>query len=154
MKRYTHWPQAVLGVAFAMAIPMGFAAQTQATGLTAWLTFMAAICMTIAYDTYYAMVDREDDLRIGIKSTAVLFGSWDLTIIAVFQCLCVGLLTVVGQINQLGVAFHLGLSVMAVLFFYQHWLGRSRLSTNYFKAFINSHWAALSVWLGLLIDFG
>ena len=154
MKRYTHWPQAVLGVAFAMAIPMGFAAQTQATGLTAWLTFMAAICMTIAYDTYYAMVDREDDLRIGIKSTAVLFGSWDLTIIAVFQCLCVGLLAVVGQINQLGVAFHLGLSVMAVLFFYQHWLGRSRLSTNYFKAFINSHWAALSVWLGLLIDYG
>ena len=60
----------------------------------------------------------------------------------------------VGQINQLGVAFRQGLSVMAVLFFYQHWLGRSRLSTNYFKAFINSHWAALSVWLGLLIDFG
>jgi 4-hydroxybenzoate polyprenyltransferase len=153
MKRYTHWPQAVLGAAFAMAIPMGFAAQTQATGLTAWLTFAAAISMTIAYDTYYAMVDRDDDIKIGIKSTAVLFGSWDLSIIAVFQCLCVGLLWTVGQINHLGGAFYLGLSVMAGLFIYQQWLGRSRMSENYFKAFINSHWAALSVWLGLLIDY-
>jgi 4-hydroxybenzoate polyprenyltransferase len=153
MKRYTHWPQAVLGAAFAMAIPMGFAAQTQATGLTAWLTFAAAISMTIAYDTYYAMVDRDDDIKIGIKSTAVLFGSWDLSIIAVFQCLCVGLLWTVGQINHLGGAFYLGLSVMAGLFIYQQWLGHSRMSENYFKAFINSHWAALSVWLGLLIDY-
>ena len=132
---------------------MGFAAQTQATGLTAWLTFAAAISMTIAYDTYYAMVDRDDDIKIGIKSTAVLFGSWDLSIIAVFQCLCVGLLWTVGQINHLGGAFYLGLSVMAGLFIYQQWLGRSRMRENYFKAFINSHWAALSVWLGLLIDF-
>jgi|TARA_B110000503_G_scaffold77222_1_gene119036 4-hydroxybenzoate polyprenyltransferase len=153
MKRYTHWPQAILGAAFAMAIPMGFAAQTESTGLTAWLTFGAAVCMTIAYDTYYAMVDREDDVKIGIKSTAVLFGRWDLTIIAGFQAVCVGLLLVVGEINHLGNPFYGGLSVMVALFIYQQWLGRSRNTNNYFKAFINHHWAALSVWVGLLINY-
>ena len=153
MKRYTHWPQAVLGAAFAMAIPMGFAAQTQATGLTAWLTFCAAVCMTIAYDTYYAMVDREDDLNIGIKSTAVLFGRWDLAIIAAFQLGCVGLLFTVGLINSLNSPFYLGLAVMAGFFIYQNYLGRTRLNTNYFKAFINNQWAALSVWIGLLINY-
>lgn len=153
MKRYTHWPQAVLGAAFAMAIPMGFAAQTNTTGLTAWLTFMAAICMTIAYDTYYAMVDKEDDLKVGIKSTAVLFGKWDLTIIAAFQAMCVGLLFLVGQINHLNYSFYVGLAAMAGLYVYQNHLGRSRIAKNYFKAFINSHWAALSVWVGLVINY-
>jgi 4-hydroxybenzoate polyprenyltransferase len=153
MKRYTHWPQAVLGAAFAMAIPMGFAAQTETTNLTAWLTFAAAVCMTIAYDTYYAMIDKEDDLKIGVKSTAVLFGKWDLEIIAAFQVVCVGLLFTVGQINHLNSPFYLGLAVMAGLYIYQHYLGRSRTNNNYFKAFINSHWAALSVWLGLLTNY-
>ena len=153
MKRYTHWPQAVLGAAFAMAIPMGFAAQTHSTNLTAWLTFAAAVCMTIAYDTYYAMVDREDDLKIGVKSTAVLFGSWDLAIIAAFQAVCVGLLFAVGLINNLNSPFYLGLAVMAGLFIYQNHLGRSRENNNYFKAFINNHWAALSVWIGLLVNY-
>jgi len=153
MKRYTYWPQAILGAAFAMAIPMGFAAQTQATGLTAWLTFCAAVCMTIAYDTYYAMVDREDDLNIGVKSTAVLFGRWDLAIIAAFQLGCVGLLFTVGLINGLSSPFYVGLAVMAGFFIYQNHLGRTRQNTNYFKAFINSQWAALSVWIGLLINY-
>lgn len=153
MKRYTHWPQAILGAAFAMSIPMGFAAQTDTTGLSAWLTFTAAVCMTIAYDTYYAMVDREDDLKIGVRSTAVLFGSWDLAIIAGFQTVCVGLLFTVGQINHLNSPFYLGLAVMAGLFIYQHRLGRSRINNNYFKAFINNHWAALSVWVGLLLNY-
>jgi 4-hydroxybenzoate polyprenyltransferase len=152
MKRFTHWPQAVLGAAFAMAIPMGFAAQTGTTGMSAWLTFSAAVCMTIAYDTYYAMVDREDDLKIGIKSTAILFAKWDLAIIAAFQLGCVGLLLLVAQINQLGLFYYLGLGVMTALFVYQHKLGRSRLAGNYFTAFTNSHWAALALWLGLVID--
>ena len=153
MKRYTHWPQAVLGAAFAMAIPMGFAAETGATGPTAWLTFTAAVCMTIAYDTFYAMVDKEDDLKIGVKSTAVLFGTWDLAIIAAFQAVCVGLLCAVGLINNLSSPFYLGLAVMTGLFIYQNHLGRSRQNNNYFKAFINNHWAALSVWIGLLINY-
>jgi len=132
---------------------MGFAAQTHATGLTAWLTFTAAVCMTIAYDTYYAMVDKEDDLKIGVKSTAVLFGTWDLAIIAAFQAVCVGLLCAVGLINNLNSPFYLGLAVMTGLFIYQNYLGRSRQNNNYFKAFINHHWAALSVWIGLLINY-
>jgi len=153
MKRYTHWPQAVLGAAFAMAIPMGFAAQTQGTNLTAWLTFCAAVCMTIAYDTYYAMVDREDDVKIGVKSTAVLFGSFDLAIIAVFQAACVGVLCLVGVINQLDSPFYVGVAVMSGLFVYQNKLGRSRNTANYFTAFVNNHWAGLSVWIGLLVNY-
>ncbi|MBT3436523.1 MAG: 4-hydroxybenzoate octaprenyltransferase [Oceanospirillaceae bacterium] len=153
MKRYTHWPQAVLGAAFAMAIPMAFSAQTGTTGMTAWLTFTAAVCMTIAYDTYYAMVDREDDLHIGIKSTALLFGHWDVTIIGLFQAICVSLLMLVGEINQLGVFYYLGLATMTGLFVYQNKLGRSRVRSNYFSAFTNSHWAALCVWIGLVMDF-
>lgn len=153
MKRYTHWPQAVLGAAFAMAVPMGYAAQTGALELTAWLTFGAALCMTIAYDTFYAMVDKDDDLKIGVKSTAILFGAWDLIIIASFQAACVALLLLVGQINQLGSPFYLGLMVMAGCFIYQYRLGLSRIKANYFKAFLNSHWAALAVWLGLLINY-
>jgi len=156
MKRYTHWPQVVLGAAFAMAIPMGFTAHLGLSGVlsvTAWLTFGAAVCMTIAYDTYYAMVDREDDLKVGIKSTAVLFASWDLRIIAGFQAVCVALLICVGGLNHLGLAFYVGLATMAGLFIYQYTLGKTRETHNYFKAFINSHWAALSLWLGLVIDF-
>ena len=109
--------------------------------------------MTIAYDTYYAMVDREDDLKIGVKSTAVLFGSWDLAIITAFQAVCVGLLFAVGLINNLNSPFYLGLAIMTGLFIYQNHLGRSRENNNYFKAFINNHWAALSVWIGLLVNY-
>ena len=153
MKRYTHWPQAVLGAAFAMAIPMGFAAQTQGTDSTAWLAFAAAVCMTIAYDTYYAMVDRDDDLKIGLRSTAILFGTWDLRIIGLFQAACVGILCVIGVINQLNSPFYIGVAVMSGMFVYQHKLGRSRKKDHYFKAFINNHWAAFSVWVGLLVNY-
>ena len=153
MKRYTHWPQAVLGAAFAMGIPMGFAAQTNATGLTAWLTFVAAISMTIAYDTYYAMVDKEDDLKIGIKSTAVLFGRWDLALIGLFQAITLLILVIVGLLNDLGAAFYIGVCVMTCLFVYQNYLGRTRLTENYFKAFINNHWASFSVWVGLVVNY-
>ncbi|MCO4838159.1 MAG: 4-hydroxybenzoate octaprenyltransferase [Oceanospirillaceae bacterium] len=153
MKRFTHWPQAVLGAAFAMAIPMGYAAQTQTTNSTAWLAFTAAVCMTIAYDTYYAMVDRDDDLKIGLRSTAILFNTWDLRIIGLFQAACVTILCVIGLINQLNTPFYMGVAVMAGMFIYQHLLGRSRNKDNYFKAFINSHWAAFSVWIGLLVNY-
>ena len=153
MKRYTHWPQLVLGMAFSWAIPMAFSAQAGALPLTAWLTFAAAVSMTVAYDTYYAMVDRDDDLLIGVKSTAVLFGDWDRTIIALLQALTLALLLWVGQIENLGLFFYLGLAIMAALFVYQYVITKQREREACFKAFLNNHLASLAVWIGLVIDY-
>lgn len=153
MKRYTHWPQLVLGMAFSWAIPMAFSAQTGAIPLTAWLTFAAAVSMTVAYDTYYAMVDRDDDLLVGIKSTAVLFGHWERRIIALLQAFTLMLLIWVAQLNNLGLYFYLGLAIMAALFAYQFMLTRQRQREACFKAFLNNHLASLAVWLGLVIDY-
>jgi 4-hydroxybenzoate polyprenyltransferase len=153
MKRYTHWPQLVLGMAFSWAIPMAFSAQTGAIPLTAWLTFAATVSMTVAYDTYYAMVDRDDDLLIGVKSTAVLFGDWDRTIIALLQGLTLALLLWVAQIENLGLFFYLGLAIMAALFVYQFAITKQRQREACFKAFLNNHLASLAVWIGLVIDY-
>ena len=153
MKRYTHWPQLVLGMAFSWAIPMAFSAQTGAIPLTAWLTFAATVSMTVAYDTYYAMVDRDDDLLIGVKSTAVLFGDWDRTIIALLQGLTLVLLLWVAQIENLGLFFYLGLAIMAALFVYQFAITKQRRREACFKAFLNNHLASLAVWIGLVIDY-
>ncbi len=153
MKRYTHWPQLILGMAFSWAIPMAFSAQTGALPLTAWLTFAAAVSMTVAYDTYYAMVDRDDDLLIGVKSTAVLFGDWDRTIIALLQGITLALLLWVAQIEQLGLFFYLGLSVMTALFVYQYVITKQRERDACFKAFLNNHLASLAVWVGLVLHY-
>ena len=154
MKRYTHWPQLVLGMAFSWAIPMAFAAQMGNIPFIAWLTFIAAVLMTVAYDTYYAMVDRNDDLRIGVKSTAVLFGMWDRKIIALLQLATLALMWWVGQIAQLGLFYYAGLAIMAGLFVYQFIITRERDRDACFKAFLNNHWASLALWIGLVIDYG
>lgn len=154
MKRYTHWPQLVLGLAFSWAIPMAFAAQTGEIPFIAWPTLLAVVLMTIAYDTYYAMVDRNDDVRIGVKSTAVLFGMWDRKIIGLMQLATLGLMLWVGQIAGLGLFYYLGLAVMASLFVYQFIITRERDRDACFKAFLNNHWASLAVWIGLLLDYG
>lgn len=153
MKRYTHWPQLVLGLAFSWAIPMAFSAQTGGVPMVAWLAYIAVVLMTIAYDTYYAMVDRNDDLLIGVKSTAVLFGQWDRHIIVLLQLGCLLLLTYMGQLMALGVFFYGGLVVMASLFVYQAIITRKRDRDACFKAFLNNHWASLAVWIGLVIEY-
>ena len=153
MKRYTHWPQLVLGLAFSWAIPMAFSAQTGGVPMVAWLAYIAVVLMTIAYDTYYAMVDRNDDLLIGVKSTAVLFGQWDRHIIALLQLGCLLLLTYMGQLMALGIFFYGGLCVMASLFVYQAIITRKRDRDACFKAFLNNHWASLAVWIGLVIEY-
>lgn len=153
MKRYTHWPQLVLGLAFSWAIPMAFSAQTGGVPMVAWLAYIAVVLMTIAYDTYYAMVDRNDDLLIGVKSTAVLFGQWDRHIIVLLQLGCLLLLTYMGQLLALGVFFYGGLVVMASLFVYQAIITRKRDRDACFKAFLNNHWASLAVWIGLVIEY-
>lgn len=153
MKRYTHLPQLVLGAAFGWAIPMAFTATQEALPLTAWLLYLAKLLWTVAYDTQYAMVDRDDDLKIGVKSTAVLFGRHDRLIIALLQLATLVVLFWVGQVEQLGLWYLLGLAGAATLFVYQHWLIRARERMPCFRAFLNNHYAELLVLLGLILEY-
>lgn len=152
MKRYTHLPQLFLGAAFSWAIPMAWAAEAGEVTKLAWLLFTANVLWTVAYDTLYAMVDRDDDIRIGIKSTAILFGEADRAVIAILQALVVLILILVGQQAELGVFYYLGLVAMACLFIFQQHLARFRERDGCFKAFLNNNWAGFAVFTGLLID--
>jgi 4-hydroxybenzoate polyprenyltransferase len=153
MKRYTHLPQLVLGAAFGWAIPMAFTATQEALPLTAWLLYLAKLLWTVAYDTQYAMVDRDDDLKIGVKSTAVLFGRHDRLIIALLQLATLAVLLWVARIEQLGLWYMLGLAGATALFVYQHWLIRARERMPCFRAFLNNHYAELLVLLGLILEY-
>ncbi len=152
MKRRTHLPQLFLGAAFSWAIPMAWAAETGELTKLAWLLFTANVLWTVAYDTFYAMVDRDDDLKIGVKSTAILFGDGDKAIIAVLQALVILVLVLVGQQAELGAFYYLGLIAMACLFVYQQHLARYREREACFKAFLNNNWAGFAVFAGLFID--
>ena len=152
MKRYTHLPQLFLGAAFSWAIPMAWAAEAGEVTKLAWLLFTANVLWTVAYDTLYAMVDRDDDIRIGIKSTAILFGDADRAVIAILQAMVVLILILVGQQAELGVFYYLGLVAMACLFVFQQHLARFRERDGCFKAFLNNNWAGFAVFTGLLID--
>ncbi|WP_048305468.1 4-hydroxybenzoate octaprenyltransferase [Halomonas sp. PR-M31] len=152
MKRYTNWPQLFLGAAFSWSIPMAFGAVLETVPVEAWLLFCANLTWTVAYDTEYAMVDRDDDLKVGIKSTAVLFGRYDRLMIGLLQLATLTLLVIVGARLTLGDFFWLGLVSMALIFLYQHWLIRHRSRDRCFQAFLNNHWAGLVVCAGLVLD--
>ncbi|MCM0613522.1 4-hydroxybenzoate octaprenyltransferase [Marinobacter sediminum] len=152
MKRYTHLPQLFLGAAFSWAIPMAWAAQANELSQVTWLLFTANVLWTVAYDTFYAMVDRDDDLKVGIKSTAILFGDADRAIIGILQALVVIILIMVGSRTGLGTFYYLGLAGMASLFVFQQYLARDRKREGCFKAFLNNNWAGFSVFAGLVID--
>ncbi|PXX93371.1 4-hydroxybenzoate octaprenyltransferase [Marinobacter vulgaris] len=152
MKRYTHLPQLFLGAAFSWAIPMAWAAEAGEVTRVAWLLFTANLLWTVAYDTLYAMVDRDDDIKIGIKSTAILFGDADRAVIAVLQTLVVLVLIMVGQQAELGAFYYLGVVAMACLFVFQQHLARYRERDGCFKAFLNNNWAGFAVFTGLLVD--
>lgn len=151
MKRYTHLPQLFLGAAFSWAIPMAFGAVLGEIPPEAWLLFTANVAWTVAYDTEYAMVDRDDDLRIGIKSTAVLFGRADRLMIALLQGLTLALLVWVGLRLALGAFFWLGLAAMAATFVHQQVLIRHRERERCFQAFLNNHWSGLLVFAGIAL---
>jgi 4-hydroxybenzoate polyprenyltransferase len=152
-KRYTHLPQLFLGAAFSWAIPMAWAAQANELSQITWLLFTANVLWTLAYDTLYAMVDRDDDLKVGIKSTAILFGDADRAIISMIQVMVVVVLILVGSRAELGTFYYLGLVGMASLFVFQQYLAREREREGCFKAFLNNNWAGFSVFLGLILDF-
>ncbi|WP_442488355.1 4-hydroxybenzoate octaprenyltransferase [Halomonas litopenaei] len=149
MKRYTHFPQVVLGAAFSWAIPMAFGAVLGEVPMVAWLLFTANVLWTVAYDTEYAMVDRDDDLKIGIKSTAVLFGRWDTRIIALLQLATLGLLAWAGSLLSLGGFYWLGWLAMGATFVHQQRLIKSRDRDRCFQAFLNNHWSGLVLFAGL-----
>lgn len=153
MKRYTHLPQVVLGAAFSWAIPMAYAAQTGSVPVEAWLLFSANLLWTVAYDTQYAMVDRNDDVKIGIKSTAILFGELDRHIIILLQILAVTALQIVAIHKTLGLFFYLGLAVAVGLFIYQGRLIWQRERQACFQAFLNNHWAGLFILIGIIADY-
>lgn len=152
-KRFTFYPQVVLGAAFSWAIPMAFAAQTEALPSALWLIFLANLLWTVAYDTEYAMCDREDDLRIGVKSTAILFGEADRLIIGVLQGLTLICLLLAGARFDLGVYYHLGLLAMFISFGWQQWLIREREPHACFVAFLSNHWSGMLVFIGLALDY-
>lgn len=154
MKRFHHLPQVHLGAAFSWSIPMAFTAITgEMPPLIAWLLFMATLLWTTAYDTMYAMCDREDDLKIGIKSSAILFGQYDRLIIGILQVLTLVLLGVVGVLANRGYWYWLGLLVACGFGIYQQWLIRKREPMPSLRAFLNNHWLGMAIFAGLAIDY-
>lgn len=155
MKRYTHLPQVVLGAAFSWSIPMAYVAQGQTPDLTCWLLYAANLSWTVAYDTQYAMTDRADDLKIGVKSTAILFGRYDLLMIAILQLLSLALLGWVFYLHGLllnGVAV-VALLIVLGLFIIQWHKTRDRLPEHTFWAFRHNRWVGLVIWLGIFLGY-
>jgi 4-hydroxybenzoate polyprenyltransferase len=158
MKRYTYLPQVFLGAAFSWAIIMAHGAHlTPEQAMwevppTAWLLFVASLLWIVAYDTLYAMVDRADDLKIGIKSTAILFGEADRIMVGILQALCLLLLILLGLELQAGPAYYLGLAAMAALFGYQQYLIRERDEADCFRAFGNNVWVGFAFFAGVVLD--
>jgi len=153
MKRYTHWPQVFLGAAFGWSIPMAFAAQSGAVPAACWLLFAANICWVVAYDTMYAMVDREDDLKIGIKSTAVLFGAWDRHMIGVFQLGFFMFMLLAGEAFNLSLFYYIGLAVGGVFALYHQRLIYGRERQACFNAFLNNSPLGAVVFVGLALSY-
>ncbi len=153
MKRYTHLPQVVLGAAFGWAIPMAFMAVTETVPVWGWLLFLANLLWTVAYDTMYAMVDRDDDVKVGIKSTAILFGRFDKAIIVLLQLLTLALLVVIGDMIAAHWPYYLALLISAGLFVRQYGQIRQRARAACFKAFLENHYVGLVITLGLLANY-
>ena len=152
-KRFTHMPQAFLGAAFGWAVPMAFAAQTGTLEPIAWLLFFVVLLWAIVYDTMYAMVDRDDDLKIGVKSSAILFGELDRHMIGIIQALMLLGLVLVGQQVELGVWYYSALALGAGLFVWHQVLIYGRSREGCFQAFLHNNWFGLTVFCGLLLDY-
>jgi 4-hydroxybenzoate polyprenyltransferase len=153
MKRFTHLPQFGLGFAFSWGIPMAFTAERGELPPALWLVFTAAVLWSVVYDTFYAMVDRDDDIRIGIRSTAILFDEADRTITAALQLMVLVLLVLTGRQFGLGLMYYIGLSVGAGLFAWQQWQIRDRERGKCFSAFLNNNLFGLAVFAGIAFDY-
>lgn len=152
MKRYTHLPQVVLGAAFSWGMPMAFMAIQFKLPLLVWLLYLANLLWTVAYDTYYALVDRPDDVKVGIKSTAILFGNYALPIIVLLQLGSLGLLAAVGYLAALHWVYYLGLLAAAGCFIYQYRLAK-RSRAGCFSAFLHNHYVGMLVFFGIALSY-
>jgi 4-hydroxybenzoate polyprenyltransferase len=150
MKRFHYLPQVHLGAAFGWAVPMAFAALTETVPKQGWLLFVGALVWAVAYDTMYSMVDREDDLKLGVKSTAILFGDYDRGMIALFQLLFLLALVLVGIDLQFSGVYYLGLGVAALLLGYEQFLIADRVPAHCFAAFLHNHWVGAVVFAGIM----
>jgi 4-hydroxybenzoate polyprenyltransferase len=153
VKRFFWLPQAWLGIAFGFGIPMAFAAHHDRVPPIAWWLLVANVFWAIAYDTQYAMVDREDDRRIGIKTSAILFGSLDVAMTMLAHALFFVLMVVIGVRANLGVGYFVGLVVAASLAAYQYVLIRDRTREGCFKAFLHNNWVGAAVFAGIVAEF-
>jgi len=153
MKRHTYLPQAFLGLTFGWAIPMAFAAQTDALPKIAWLLLIANVLWATAYDTMYAMVDRPDDMRIGVKSTAILFGAYDTVMIAILQVTFIVVMFLIGRQLKFGLYYDVGLGIAAAFALYQQFLLYRRNETQYFKAFLNNNWLGAAIFAGIGLEY-
>jgi 4-hydroxybenzoate polyprenyltransferase len=154
MKRFTYLPQVILGAAFSMSIPMAFAAQTGDVPHYVWLIYFANLIWTVAYDTIYAMVDRDDDLKVGVKSTAILFGDADKLIIFALQMIMLLIFIVLSARLNLTHWFYFSLCIVLLLFSYQQYLIKDRTRNECFQAFLHNHWVGLVIFIGLLLNYG
>lgn len=153
VKRFLSIPQFILGAAFGWAVPMAFAAQTGETPELAWLLFSTAMIWAVIYDTFYAMVDREDDLKLGVKSTAILFGDVDIFVIAGLQLLMLLALVLVGVRASLSAWYFVSVALAAVLMAYHLWLARDRDPAGCFAAFLHNHYIGMVVFVGIVLHY-
>ena len=151
-KRWTNLPQLVLGAAFGMSVPMAFSAQTGVIPLTAWLVFIATLVWTLIYDTFYAMADRDEDLKIGVKSTAILFAKYDQIIITLLQILLIIVFLLIGNSFDLGLIYDFSLVIITFFMIYHQFLLKKRQKEEYFKAFINNNFIGMTVFLGIFLS--
>jgi 4-hydroxybenzoate polyprenyltransferase len=153
LKRVTNLPQVGLGLAFSWGIPMAFAAENGELDISAWFLFLASIIWPIIYDTMYAMIDREDDIKIGVGSTAILFNNMDAVVIGLLQLLFVVLLSVIGLMYELRSIYYVSIVMAGLLFLYQQWLLKERDYKNYFSAFLNNNWVGLIIFMGIVLSY-
>jgi len=152
LKRFFWMPQAWLGVAFGFGIPMAFAAQLDAVPPVAWAMLLANIFWTIAYDTEYAMVDRDDDVRIGIRTSAILFGRFDVVAVMAFYVLFLATMVAIGQYLRFGWPYFAGLAAAAAIAVYHYFLIRARTREGCFKAFLHNNWLGFAIFAGIVAD--
>jgi 4-hydroxybenzoate polyprenyltransferase len=153
MKRLIPLPQFYLGLSFGWAVPMAFTAEVGGVPRAGWVIFCVAVLWAAIYDTLYAMVDREDDLRIGVRSTAILFGDMDRLIIGAMQGMMLFALVLVGRSLQFGHWYLYGIAAAGLLFVYQQWLIRERDPADCFRAFLNNHYVGMAIFIGIVLEY-
>jgi len=151
-KRWTNLPQLILGLAFAMSVPMAFSAQTGTVPASAGWIFLATILWTLIYDTLYAMADREEDLKIGVKSTAILFAKYDQIFITLLQILLMLVFIKIGNLFDLGAFYDISLIIILIFMIYHQLLIKKGRKSDYFKAFINNHYIGMTLFLGIFLS--